>query len=86
MGKIKIEAFLSIPATAGDERLRHLLKGLEEKFGEKTKITISSRDDGLFKEYNLTGTPAVVIGEMIKIMGFCPSEESILTALKDLGV
>jgi len=86
MGKVKIEAFLSTPATAGDERLTSLLKGLEEKFGENTTITTFDRDDDLFGKYNLTGTPAVVIGEMIKIMGFCPSEESILSALKDLGV
>lgn len=86
MGRVKIEAFLSTPPAAGDERLTNLLKGLEEKFGENTTITMSSRDDDLFRKYNLTGTPAVVIGEMIKIMGFCPSEESILSALKDLGM
>jgi len=86
MGKVKIETFLSKPLTTDDVRLSQMLEKLEAEFGEKLRIMISGKHDETFKAYNLTRTPAMVIGEMIKIMGFCPSEESIISALKDLGI
>ena len=86
MSQIKIEAFLSIPQTPDDVSLSQILENLRAKFGEKLRITISGKEEGLFKVYNLTTTPAIVIGEMVKIMGFCPSEQSVVSALRDLGV
>ena len=86
MSEVKIETFLSKPPTPDGVHLSQMLENLQEKFGETLQITIFGKDDDLFKAYNLTSTPAVVIGEMVKIMGFCPSEESIISALKDLGI
>ena len=86
MDKVKIEAFLSTPATALDGRVSRLIEEIEDEFGDKVQVTIFGKDDELFKEYNLTMTPAVVIGEMIKMMGFCPSKESFLSALCDMGL
>lgn len=86
MSQIKIEAFLSTPPTPEDVHLSQILENLQVEFSEKLSIMIFREKDGLFKVYNLTTTPAVVIGEMVKIMGFCPSKESIVSALKDLGV
>ena len=39
-----------------------------------------------FDEYHLTATPAVVIEEMIKIIGFCPSKETLVRALRESGL
>ena len=86
MSKIKIEAFLSNTQTADDVSLTQLLKKLSAELTEKLQIMFYSKDDDHFNGYNLTGTPALVIGEIIKIAGFCPSEESIISALKDLGL
>ena len=86
MSKVKIEAFLSNPQATDDVYISQMLEKLEAELGEKLQITISGKDDDLFNKYNLTKTPAVVIGGMIKITGFCPSEESIISALKELGV
>ena len=86
MGQVKVEAFLSKPSDPDEVRLSQMLEKIRSKFGEKIQITVSGKEDDLFKAYNLTRTPAVVIGEMIKIMGFCPSEESIISALNDLGI
>ena len=86
MSKVRIETFLSKPPTPDGVHLSQMLENLQEKFGETLQITIFGKDDDLFKAYNLTSTPAVVVGETIKIMGFCPSEESIISALNDLGI
>jgi hypothetical protein len=86
MNKVKIEAFLSEPQTTADVRLSQLLVRFEVELGEKLQIAIFGEDNVLFDKYNLTRTPAVVIGEMIKIIGVCPSDESIFSALKELGI
>jgi hypothetical protein len=86
MNQIKIDAFLSMPPSANDAHLSKLLENIQAETGAKVQLRILGRDHDLFKEYNLTRTPAVVIGEIIKIMGFVPSKESILSALRDLGV
>ena len=40
----------------------------------------------LFEKYNLTAAPAVVIGELVRIMGVCPSKESLISALQEAGL
>ena len=86
MNKVKIEAFLSTPPTTDDICLSQLLEKLEAELDGKLQIAIHGKNVDRFNGYNLTSTPAVVIGEIIKIAGFCPSEESITSALKDMGV
>lgn len=86
MNKVKIEAFLSTPPTNDDICLSQLLEKLEAELDGKLQIAIYAKDHDHFNGYKLTSIPAVVIGEMIKIVGFCPSEESIISALKDMGV
>ena len=86
MSQIRIQAFLSESSTPNDINLTQMLESLQTEFEEKLQITFLKSNDDLISKYNLTSTPALVIGEMIKIMGFCPSKESIVSALKELGV
>ena len=39
-----------------------------------------------FNEYGLWCTPAVVINEMIRIEGVCPSRETLDAALQEVGM
>ena len=48
-------------------------------------ITYKGRHE-LFEKYNLTAAPALVIGELVRTMGVCPSKESLLSALKEAGL
>ena len=40
----------------------------------------------VFERYNLTTAPALVIGDLVRIMGVCPSKESLMSALKEVGL
>lgn len=86
MDRIKIEAFLPAPPCSNSVRLSRLLKEIQEEFGGQVEIVTYQGDHELFNQYHLTALPAVVIGEMIKVMGFCPSKESIISGLKELGM
>lgn len=86
MSKVKIEAFLSNSTCSSDVSLSKLLEEIEEEFGDKVEIVIWEGHNELFEEYNLTALPAVVVEEMVKITGFCPSKESLVSALQEVGV
>ena len=86
MSQVKIEAFLSTSAGSGDASLSRLLEEIEKEFGNKVEITIHRGHNKLFEEYNLTTAPAVVVEELVKIMGVCPSKETLISALRDAGL
>jgi len=86
MSQIKIEAFYSTSNDPKDVSMSKLLEQIEEEFSGRVKIATYTGQNELFSEYCLTTTPAVVIEEMIKIMGFCPSKETLVSALRESGV
>ena len=86
MKKVKIEAFLSVPTCSGGISLTRLLKEIEDEFGDKVEIITYRGRNELYEKYNLTAAPAVVIGELVRIMGVCPSKESLISALKEAGL
>ncbi len=86
MNKIKVEAFLSVPTCSGGVALSKLLSEIEEEYGDKVELITYRGRNELFEKYGLSAAPAVVIGELIKIMGLCPSKESLLAALLEVGL
>ena len=86
MNKVKVEAFLSIPACSGGVSLSKLLKEVEEEFGDKVEVIIYKGRNELFEKYNLTSAPALVVGELVRFMGVCPSKESLISALREAGM
>ena len=86
MSKIKVEAFLSVPACSGGVSLSRLLKEIQAEYGDKVEVSIYRGRSELFQKYNLTVAPAVVVGELVRIMGVCPSKETMVSALRECGL
>ena len=86
MSKVKIEAFLSIPTCSGGVSLTKLLKEIEQEYSDKVEIVTHKGRNELFEKYSLTSAPAVVVGELVRIMGVCPSKESLVSALREAGL
>jgi hypothetical protein len=63
-----------------------LLTEIEREYGAEVEVTRHDGQTGEFKRYNLTSTPAVVVEELVKMMGFCPSKESLVAVLKEVGL
>jgi len=84
MSKLKVEAFLDNSPCSKD--LRELLSQIEEDLQEQVEIVLYQDDESKLKqEHDLTALPALIIEEMIKMMGFCPSKETVLSALREVG-
>jgi len=86
MSTVKLEAFYSTLSDSNDVSLSTLIENIKQEFGNKVDIVTYQGQNELFCEYCLTVTPALVIEEMIKIMGFCPSKETIVSALRESGL
>jgi hypothetical protein len=86
MNKVKIEAFLSIPTCSGGISLSRLLKEIQDEFGDRVEVITYKGRNEVFERYNLTTAPALVIGDLVRIMGVCPSKESLMSALKEVGL
>ena len=86
MNKVKVEAFLSVPTCSGGVSLSKLLREIEDEFGDKVEVITYKGRHELFEKYNLTTAPAMVIGGLVRIMGVCPSKESLLSALREAGL
>jgi hypothetical protein len=83
---LKIEAFLSTPPRANSVALARLLGEIEKEYGAEVEVVIYNGETEKFDAYNLTATPAVVVEELVKMMGFCPSKESVVSALREMGL
>ena len=85
---IKMEVFSGDPPCVGCSALLVLADEYAEKYKGKLEVTKHIGKDAMakFEEYGLWCTPAVVINEMIRIEGVCPSRDTLDVALQEVGL
>jgi thioredoxin-related protein len=81
---IKLEAFLGRDEKG--ERLKRLLMEVKEELEETVELSMYEEENELFHSYGLRATPAIVIEGLVKIQGICPSKETVLRGLKEVGL
>jgi len=87
MSKIRIEAFVSIPPCSGGVAVKRLLKEIETEFGGQVEIVYhTGPGDVEWDEYAIGSAPAMVIGELVKLVGLAPSKDSLVGALREAGL
>jgi hypothetical protein len=83
---IKVEVFTSEPPCSGGRLLLRLIDKIREECREKIEVEIYKGVNPKLDEYNIETSPAVVIDKDIRIIGVCPSEETLKEALREAGV
>ena len=85
---IKIEAFIGQPPCPGCQELELLCADLKGALGEQVQCVLRKGVAGRERmaELGLKVVPAVVIGNLIRIEGICPSRETLWRALKEFGL
>ena len=87
MSKIRVDAFVSIPPCSGGVAVKRLLKEVEAESGDKVEIVYhTGPGDPAWEEYAIGNAPAMVIGDLVKIVGLAPSKESLVGALREAGL
>ena len=86
---MKMDIFLSnseFAERSNDGKLMKLLEEICGQYGDQIDMVTHKQDDELFHEHNITATPAVVIEDLIKMVGIVPSKDSLLYALRVTGL
>lgn len=83
---VKMEFFTAEPPCAGCVALLELADRVADAYPEVEVIKHVGMCDE-FREYEITYVPAVIIeGGKIAFMGLCPSYDTLVTALAEMGV
>ena len=85
---VRMEVFSGEPPCAACAALLSLADEYIAKYPHELEVIkhIGQAAMTRFNEYGLWCTPAIVIEEMIRIEGVCPSKETLDTALKECGL
>jgi hypothetical protein len=83
---IRIEVFTSEPPCSGGRLLLKLIEKIKEEYGDKIEVEIYRGVCKKLEEYGIRASPAIVIDKDIRIIGVCPSEETLKEALREAGL
>jgi len=83
---IRLEVFVSEPPCSGGRLLLKLIEKIKEEYGNKIEVQIYRGVCQRLKEYEIKASPAIIIDNDIRIIGVCPSEETLKEALREAGV
>jgi len=83
---LRVEVFTSQPPCSGGRLLLKLIEGIKEEYKDKIEVEVYRGICGTLKEYQIEASPAVVIDGDIRIIGVCPSKQTLKEALREAGV
>lgn len=84
---VKMEVFTAEPPCAGCTKLLQIADDIAQKYKGKVEVIKHIGPSKEFEDYRLTLVPATVFNEgKIKIVGVCPSGDTILASLMEMGV
>jgi len=83
---VKIEVFVSEPPCSGGRLLLKLIDRIKEEYGDEVEVEIYRGLSPKLEEYGIKASPALAIDKDIRIIGVCPSEETLKEALREAGV
>ncbi|MEM3695057.1 MAG: thioredoxin family protein [Candidatus Bathyarchaeia archaeon] len=83
---VKVEVFTSEPPCSGGRLLLKLIEKVRQEYADKIELEIYRGVCQKLDEYGIRASPAIVIDKDIRIIGVCPSEETLKEALREAGV
>lgn len=83
---MKVEVFTSEPPCSGGRLLLKLIERVKEEYKDRVEVVVYRGENPKLSEYGINASPAVVIDGDIRIIGVCPSEETLEEALREAGV
>lgn len=83
---VRVEVFTSEPPCSGGRLLLKLIEEVKKEYGDKIEVEVYRGLSQRLEEYEINSSPAVVIDRDIRIIGVCPSKETLKSALREAGV
>jgi predicted DsbA family dithiol-disulfide isomerase len=85
---VKMEVFSGDPPCPGCVAILALADEYAARYQGKVEVTKYIGEEGMaiFQEYKMVCVPAVVVNEVIKIEGICPTHKTLDAALREGGL
>lgn len=83
---LKVEVFTSQPPCSGGRLLLKLMKEIREEYGDQIELQVYKGPCDQLKKYKIDVSPAIVIDKDVRIIGVCPSKQTLEDALREAGV
>lgn len=83
---LKIEVFTSLPPCSGGRMVLRLMEQIKKEYGDKIEIEVFKGLTDKAKEYGLKVSPAIIIDRDVRIIGVCPSKQTLRNAIREAGV
>jgi hypothetical protein len=83
---IKVEVFLSVPACSGGVAVRRLIEDVQKDYGDQLDVIYHQGRDERYEELKLSSAPAIIVGELVRFIGLCPTTEGLIGALREAGL
>ena len=83
---LKIEVFTSLPSCSGRWLVLRLIDEIKKEYGDKIEVEVFKGPNEKAKEYGLKVSPAIVINRDLRIVGVCPTQQTLKTAIREAGV
>ncbi len=86
MDPIRVEVFLSVPACSGGVAVRRLIDDVARDYGDQMDVVYHQGRDDLYEELQLSSAPAIIVGDLVRFVGLCPTREGLIGALREAGL
>lgn len=83
---LKAEVFTSQPPCSGGRLLLKLMEKIREEYEDQIELQVYKGPCDQLKKYKIDVSPAIVIDKDIRIIGVCPSKQTLEDALREAGV
>jgi len=86
MDPIRVEVFLSVPACSGGVAVRRLIDEVAQTYGDQMDVAYHQGRDARYEELKLSSAPAIIVGDLVRFIGVCPTKEGLIGALREAGL
>ncbi len=83
---MKVEVFTSMPSCSGGRMVLRLVEQIKKEYGDKIDVEVIKGPTDRAKAYGLKVSPAIIIDKDVRIIGVCPSKQTLKNALREAGV
>jgi hypothetical protein len=83
---IEVEVFLSVPACSGGVAVRRLIEDVQQQYGNQMEVVYHQGRDERYDELKLSSAPAIIVGDLVRFIGVCPTKEGLIGALREAGL
>jgi len=83
---LKIEIFTSLPSCSGGRMVLRLMEEIKKEYGSRIEVEVLRGLNERANEYGLKVSPAIIVDRDVRIIGVCPSKQTLRNALREAGV